>query len=326
MKLYVVGGKQRPNAAELDEWHRYQRAVVAELDCESGRVRVAHEYESSPDALPRDGGAVLFKAATRVGNRLYACTQTEVLVYTLPGFERVARISSERFNDVHHVRPRADGSLLVVSTGLDCVLHMSAKGELIREWPVLPPGEAPSWSPEIDYRKLATTKPHRSHPNYTFELEGRIWATRLEQRDAVCVEDFSQRIAIGDEPPHDGFEHRGELYFTTVDGHVVVADAASRSVVRRFDLNALARTGGALGWCRGLHVLARDQVLVGFSRIRLTGIKQNLRWLTNRARGRETHDLPTRVVHFDLARGALVAEWNVERAGVNALFSIHSAD
>jgi hypothetical protein len=326
VKLYVVGGRQKRDALDLEEWHRYEAAVIARLDTARGGVEVAQEFESTSDTRPLDGGSTLFKAATRAGDRLYACTQTEVLVYRLPRFERIALISLDRFNDVHHVRPRADGSLLVASTGLDCVLHVSAAGELLREWPVLPPGEARVWEAGIDYRKLATTKPHHAHPNFAFELDGKIWATRFEQRDAVCVEDFSQRIAIESERPHDGVLHDGELYFTTVDGHVVVADAAKRMVVRRFDLNAITGHGIPLGWCRGLHILARDQALVGFSRIRLTRFKDNLRWVLNRARGRDVRSLPTRVAHFDLARGALVREWSVEAAGVNALFSIHPAD
>ena len=326
MKLYLVGGTQKPEAADLEEWHRYERAVIAELDCETGRSRVAFEHRSSPDVLPADGGSVLFKAATRSGDLLYACTQTEVLVLSLPHFERVAWLSHERFNDVHHVRPRADGTLLVADTGLDCVLQLAADGTLLNEWSVLPPGEARAWSHDIDYRKLATTKPHAAHPNYTFEVDGRVWATRFEQRDAVCVEDFSHRIAIDVERPHDGVLYDGELYFTTVDGRVVVADPVQRRVVRAFDLNAIWRSELPLGWCRSVWVVARDEVLVGFSRIRLTRFKDNLRWAVNRARGRETRALPTRVARVDLARGALVGEWSVEDVGLNAIFSIHAAD
>jgi hypothetical protein len=216
--------------------------------------------------------------------------------------------------------------LLVASTGLDCILHLSERGDLVHEWPVLPPGDARRWESGIDYRKFATTKPHLAHPNYVFELDGRVWATRFEQRDAICVEDLSQRIAIESERPHDGVLYEGELYFTTVDGHVVVADAARKEVVRRWDLNEICGHDIPLGWCRGLHVLARDEVLVGFSRIRLTRFKDNLRWVVNRARGREVRSLPTRVAHVDLARGAVVGEWSVEDAGVNALFSIHPVE
>ena len=326
MKLYAVGGRQKREALDLEEWHRYEAAIVATVDSERGHAAVALEFQSAPEIRPDDGGSVLFKAATRQGERLYACTQTEVVVYRLPTFEQLAHISLARFNDVHHVRPREDGSLLVVSTGLDCVLHLSAAGDLIREWPVLQVGDAPVWDAGIDYRKLATTKPHRAHPNYAFELDGRIWATRFEQRDAVCVEHLQHRIPIDIERPHDGVVHEREIYFTTVDGNVVVADAASRAVVRRFDLNAIARHGIPLGWCRGIHVLARDQVLVGFSRIRRTRFKDNLRWVVSRARGRDPRSLPTRIAQFDLARGVLLREWSLEEAGVNAVFSIHPAD
>lgn len=324
VKLLIAGGRQKHEAADLEEWHRYERAVLLELDCELGAARTRLEHASPPDALPDDGGSILFKAGTLAGDRLYACTQTEVMVYGLPALERIAYVSIDRFNDLHHVRPRADGSLLVASTGLDSVVHLSPSGALLREWPVLAPELAKPRPRGVDYRKVATTKPHAAHPNFVFELDGRVWATRFEQRDAVCVEDLASRIAIDTERPHDGVAHEGELYFTTVDGHVVVADGARRSVVRRHDLNAVVAAGRPLGWCRGLHVLARDEVLVGFSRIRATRFKDNLRWLAHRALGEETRALPTRVAHFDLARGRLLREWTVEDAGLNAIFSIHA--
>ena len=104
---------------------------------------------------------------------------------------------------------------------------------------------------------------------------------------------------------------------------MVVANAETHAVARSFDLTAIAGSALPLGWCRGIHVLARDDVLVGFSRLRLTRFKDNLRWVVNRARGLETRSLPTRVARFDLAAGRLVAEWDVEAAGLNAIFSIH---
>jgi hypothetical protein len=325
-RILAVGGRQKRDAIGQDESKHYECAVMAEVDCETGAVKLLHEYRSPPQVIPSRAPSIVFKSATQLGNTLYACTQTEVLIYKLPEAEIVGSISLPRFNDVHHVRPRADGSLLVVSTGLDCVLHLDSEGRLIREWPVLPPDLQKKFDPALDYRRVSTTKPHASHPNFVFELAGQIWVTRFEQRDAVCIEDMTQRIPIGIERPHDGTEFAGELYFTTVDGHLVMVDVRSRQVSRLYDLAAFSDRDLPLGWCRGIHVLSQADVLVGFSRLRPMRWVDNLRWMVHRLRGNETRSLPTRIARYDLARGACIAEWDLESVGMNTIFSIHPQD
>jgi hypothetical protein len=323
VKLLVVGGRQKRNAGNLPEWHRYEAGLVAEVDCERDKVRIVYEYYGSPDALPPDGGSVIFKAATLEGKRLYLCTQTEILVCRILDFSLESHISLPQFNDLHHVRPRIDGSLLAASTGIDSILHLSSDGRLLFTWPVLEPGTAKVFPEMVDFRRIPTTKPHASHPNFVFELDGQVWATRFEQRDAVCVEDLSRRIAIDVERPHDGILHHGELYFTTIDGRVAIANAESRSVTRIYDLSGALPSRLPLGWCRGISVISRNSILVGFSRIRSTRFKENLRWISDRTRGKETSAMPTRVVHVNLAAPQSVREWNLEDAGMNAIFSIH---
>jgi hypothetical protein len=323
MRLLCVGGRQKRNAVSLDESQHFEAAVLAEVDTARDSVRLVHEYVSPREAAPDASPSFVFKAATRVGDELYVCTQTEVLIYALPGLQLAGYVSLPRFNDVHHVRPRADGTLLVASTGLDAIVHVDREGRILGEHPVLPPDRRKSFDPAVDWRKVSTTKPHASHPNYVFELDGRIWATRFEQRDAVCVEDLGQTIPIGLERPHDGIEFDGELYFSTVDGHLVMVDASTRKVSRAYDLRVLARRSLPLGWCRGIHVFSRYDVLVGFTRLRPIRIVDHLRWMAHKLVGEETRSLPTRIARFDLARGVCTAEWNLEGAGMNAVFSIH---
>ena len=127
MRLYVVGGQQRalrPISAGLD-WYEFQKGLIVEVDTETGEQHVRVDYVSPPDACVADDPVVLFKSSTVEGNRLYACTQTEVVVYSLPDFERVAYVSIPLFNDLHHVRPTAAGTLLVANSGLDMVLEIS---------------------------------------------------------------------------------------------------------------------------------------------------------------------------------------------------------
>jgi hypothetical protein len=119
-RLYVAGGQQRglrPMSAGMDGgWYEYEKAVIVELDTATGDAATALEYVSPADAIPEEQPAILFKSGTLEGDLLYTCTQTEVMVYRLPSFERLAYVSLPHFNDVHHVRPTPAGNLLVANT------------------------------------------------------------------------------------------------------------------------------------------------------------------------------------------------------------------
>src|SRR6476620_5623556 len=177
-------------AAGMDGgWYEYEKALIVELDTATGKADKVVEYVSPSDAIPDEQPAILFKSGTLQGDLLYTCTQTEVMVYRVPSFERLAYVSLPHFNDVHHVRPTPAGNLLVANTGLDMVMEVSLGGEVVQTWNVL--GEEP-------------------------------WATRFEQRDAISLVDPSRRIDIGLERLHDGLVHDGRVYFTTVNGQVAI--------------------------------------------------------------------------------------------------------
>lgn len=324
-RLLVVGGEQRSDAHFTPEWNAFRRALVVRLDLATGDVETVADYVSPPQVCPDHKPSVVFKAGSLRGDRLFVPTQTEILVYRLPALALTGTISLPWFNDLHHVRATADGDLLVAITGLDLVARLSSEGEVRALWNVL--GEDPwaRFDPEVDYRKVATTKPHRAHPNYVFELTSEIWATRFEQRDAVCLTRPGGRIAIDVERPHDGVVHDGRVYFTTVDGHVVVVDAATGAVARIVDLHAATGGNRALGWCRGLLVVDQRRVIVGFSRLRPSRFRENVRWVRHRFGSRAAAgNLPTRVALYDLEAGRLCWQHELERAGLNALFSIHA--
>ncbi|MEM4408415.1 MAG: hypothetical protein QXI19_06700, partial [Candidatus Caldarchaeum sp.] len=114
------------------------------------------------------------------------------------------------------------------------------------------------------------------------------------------------------------------VYFTTVDGHIVIANAHSLRVERVIDLNACNSAKKVLGWCRGIEVLDRDHILVGFSRLRDTEWLDNIRWVQYRVGLRDTYgNLPTRVSLYDIRRGHLCWEYDLEPYGHNTVFSIH---
>lgn len=320
--LYVAGGRQRglrPLTASLD-WYEYEAAVIVEVDTQSGHGQKVVEHVSAPDVVPDEGATILFKSGTLDGDVLYVTTQTEVLVYRLPGFELLHHLSIPPFNDLHHVVPTEDGTLLVAASGLDMVFEIDLDAEIRNAWDVTGKGLWHRFSPDVDYRKVATTKPHAAHPNYVFRLDGEIWATRFEQRDAISLSRPGRRIEIGLQRVHDGVVHDGRVHFTTVDGHLVVVDGASLETIRVLDLTKSHPPETALGWTRGLHV-NDGQAWVGFSRIRPTKFRENVGWV---ARGFR-RDFGTHVGLYDLESGDCLQQIPLESFGLSAVFGIYPA-
>jgi hypothetical protein len=318
--LYVTGGQQRvgrPLTASATDWYEYQLGLILEVIPETGEVCRRVEYVSPPEACAAENPQILFKSGTVLDDRLYVCTQTEVLVYTLPEFRQAGYLSLPCFNDLHHVRPTPAGTLLVANSGLDMVLELTPGGGLLNEWSVLGEESWRRFSRAIDYRKGISTKPHAAHPNYVFTLDEDVWATRFQQQDAICLTRAGRRIPIGIERVHDGVLHAGRLFFTTVNGHVVIANAASLKVEEIVDLNSMHADDSLLGWCRGI-LLDGTNAWVGFSTIRPTRLRENIGWV---ARGfRQV--LPTRLACYDLVRRRCVAEIDLQSHGLNAVFGI----
>jgi hypothetical protein len=318
--FYAVGGRTRSSIfRKLQEWQSCEEAVVIELDATKNRSRACVEYISPPEACPDVLPAVLFKSATLEKNKLYTCTSTEVLVYELPSFRLQHYISLPYFNDLHHVCPTPRGTLLVVVTGLDMVVEITTNGSLVREWNVL--GEDPwsRFSRETDYRKVPTTKPHRSHPNHVFELDQEVWVTRFQQRDAICLSTSGPRIDIAVQGPHDGYVVGDRIYFTTVDGHIVIANRQTLRVEDTIDLNKMSgQAGQAIGWCRGVLPLDERWLWVGFTRVRPTKFVENVAWI----RGYADRHKPSHVALYDLERKTCEKEIEMEPHGVGVIFSL----
>ena len=309
-------------AAGLDGgWYDYQKGILLSVDTVSGHAEVVLEHVSPPDVTPAEQPAILFKSGTLVDDLLYVCTQTEVLVYRVPSFERVAYVSLPLFNDVHHVRPTPAGNLLVANTGLDMVVEVTMDGSVVQLWNVL--GEDPwaRFSPNTDYRTIKSTKPHMAHPNHVFYIGDEPWATRFEQRDAISLTEPTRRIEIGLERLHDGLVHDGKVYFTTVDGRVVIADAATLTVDEVVDLNEAHPPDMLLGWARGLFIDG-DNLWVGFSRIRPTKFRENVGWVL---RGLK-RDYGTHIGCYNLRTRELIQQILVEPFGLSAIFGIYPAD
>jgi len=328
-KYYVTGGTQRKNAKEGIEWFSYGEASIFIFDDVDGSVAKCVSYMTPDEIRPEEKNAnVVFKAGSLDGHRLVVCTQTEILTYSLPDFKQVGYTTHPWLNDVHHVMVKGGGNYLIANTGLDMVLELTPAGEVVGEYSVLPGEDIwARFDKEVDYRKVFTTKPHHAHPNYVFEINGEIWVSRFVQKDVICLTNPNKVIDIGIEKVHDGNIHDGKVYFTAVDGHVVIADPVTCEVLAVHDLNAMTDTNKTLGWCRGLHILDDDRILVGFSRLRQSKFRENVQWVKFQIRQRESAGkLPTRVALYDLAAERLVWDINLEKYECNAVFSILPAD
>jgi hypothetical protein len=320
-KIYVSGGRLRTTVfKKLEEWQSTDQARLIEIDVEKNESRSCVQYVSPQEACAEELPAILFKSASIQGNTLYTCTSTEVLVYEIPQFQLLHYISLPCFNDLHHVCPTSRGTLLVVVTGLDMVVEITTAGLVVREWSVLGDDPWARFSREIDYRKVPTTKPHQSHPNHVFELNGEVWATRLRQRDAVCLTSPGRRIDIAVQRPHDGYLFGNNIYFTTVDGHIVIANQKTLQVDRIIDLNEISgKRDSPLGWCRGVLPLDERRVWVGFSRVRPTKFAENVSWIKG---GSTQRPRPSHIALYDLESKTCEREIDLEPYGIGVVFSL----
>lgn len=323
--LYVLGARQRNLLIRNEkEWNLYEAALILQIDTKAKSVITVVEYKSPLEARPSEDASMIFKSGTLVGDVLYACTSTEVLIFRLPEFQRIGYLSLPCFNDLHHVTPSTNGALLIANTGLDMVVKVTRQGELRDAWDVL---REPLWtrfSPAIDYRKVDTTKPHKSHPNFVFELDGQLWVTRFRQRDAFCL-DSGERIDIPTQFPHDGVLHGEYIYFTSVDGKVVIVNSCTRQVERIVDLQRIEGEKSLLGWCRGLLLIDSSRIWVGFTRIRKTRFRENILWLRN-VFHEGMQEKPTHIALYDLANEQCLEEFDLEACGMNIVFSIFPAN
>lgn len=322
MKLLITGGEQRAKrglASGNKRWYRYGKGHLVELDTDTSQARTLLSYESPSEVTADEDPAILFKQAFLDGDRLLMTTQTEVLILAYPSLERIGYISIPSFNDVHHVRPTPSGTLLVVSTGLDQLIEITESGEVVNRWSVV--GDDPwdgRFSPDEDYRRHASTKPYVAHPNHVFHIGDEPWVTRFEKRDAVSIVDRSRRIDIGVERVHDGLVVGDKVYFTSVDGRVVIASTDTLEVLEVVDLNTIDNEEANLGWCRGILVEG-DSAWVGFSRLRPTAFRENVSWVREGFK----RSVGTHVANYDLAGRRLIKRIELEdTTPLNAVFSV----
>lgn len=325
MKLLVVGGVNSRNPKSDSAWAAYSGGKVLSLDLETGEYHSVFSDDSVPECVGQAEVGTVFKAAHLDADYIYLCTTTEVIKVSRSDWQEASRVSNPKFNDVHHVRPSDDGTLLVVSTGLDCLMQIDRDGGLVNSWP-LSDEKAPMLSDSTDYRAVESTKPHAVHPNYVFKVQDNIYVTEFKTAKAKCINNNSApELTVTTGNIHDGVVRDGRVWFTSTNGWLAAVDIVSGKQVEAYDLNEISSRGGPLGWCRGLAFVSDDVVAVGFSRLRPTKFKENIKWAAAKISKKFSSTSPTRVSLFDIKEKKLLREFDLEgRDELNAVFSLHT--
>ncbi len=323
-KLLITGGILRENGFELGEGKYYGCASLLRLDTASSDVdqllSIHEGNENFPDIHPN----LEFTVGDVEGDKLWLATDTEIRLYLYPSLVLLKTFSHPCFHNIHAVAVRGD-ELYVTSTGLDMVVVLNKHDGSVVEY--LNAEGKPAWhrfSPDTDYRKHHSTRPHDAHPNYVFWIDNEPWVTRCTQEDAVMLSDTDKRIDIsGPKKPisvHDGIVRDGKIFFTAVDGAIVVADTKTRQIIETIQITSLKGYGGLRGWCRGLYIEG-DIAYTGFSRLRKTRRIEKIEWVKRLLqRGEAVEECS--VLAIDLKQRKILADYRIPAGMADAIYSI----
>ena len=125
--------------------------------------------------------------------------------------------------------------------------------------------------------------------------------------------------------PHDGLVYGERIYFSTVDGQVVIGNRRTLQVDQVVDLKLIDGQKALLGWCRGLLPVDEQRIWVAFTRVRKTNLQENILWVKN-VLHEGIGEKPTHITLYDLASLKCLAEFDMEPHGLNIIFSIFPAD
>jgi hypothetical protein len=307
MNLLVSMGMQNSSGTNK----KSDKAVLQLIDWESGQTLKSLEYISPPEFYPgsRD---MLFKAGSIYGDTFVVPTDTELLFISLKDFIILKRITLPSFNDLHHSTVY-NGKVYVVNTGLEIVQTFDLEGYLLDEFNTT---EEPTWErfdKSVDYRKVESTKPLKTHCNYIFFLDdGSRWVTRFHQKDAMCMDDPTKKIDlnVSEGGPHDGKVVGDFIYFTMTDGQIVIVNWRTLKVEETINLaqidNRKVIGKMHLGWCRGIHIDG-SSAYVGFTRLRSSLSLEYIRWVKYIA-----NPLNSRIVEYDLEKKRLIKEFELD--------------
>lgn len=321
MKLVITGGRAKKSSSFVNGWSSFESGLMVIYDMEKEVVLDRFEYRSPIQFTSGKHASILFKACSVSGQSIFLCTKTEVLIYSQMERRIIHSFSHPLMNDVHHVVCR-DGTVYVVSTGIDAVLCFDEKTFELVNLHYLGEGRfEDKFSYEKDYRLVESLKPHEIHPNYVFFFNNDLYVTRFHKSDCLRIKD-RKPFPLASTPVHDGVLFGDRLYFTAVDGQLIVTDLESKVCT---NFNELRGESGPLGWCRGVLPLDSRRVLVGYSVLRTTRFRENIKWAYSKVSSRPYSALPTRLDLYDLEKGKLLREIRLDKIGFDAVFAVAEA-
>jgi len=325
LSLLISGGQQRINYPDLEDGQYYGSARLLLLDLISGKTKVLLDFSEGNNHYPKNYPNLQFTAGHTEETFIWLPTDTEIRIYKYPEMLLERIISHPFFNNIHSVTLHKD-KIYVTSTGLDMVAILDKKsGAALKLINVEGKDPWHRFSKDVDYRLIHSTRPHQGHPNYIFFIEGKPWVTRCTQEDAVSLENLTKRIDISGPDKiisvHDGHVYDGKIFFTSVDGMVLIADIQSRKIIKKIDLYALEKKTNyrPKGWCRGLFVKG-SYVYVGFSKFRKTKVKSRLSWIKSKFTKRP-YDFAS-VAVYDWVKNIKINEFKIPEESINAIYSL----
>ncbi len=242
MKLLVSMGIPASDFHKKDEGFRYNGAVIQQIDWDKKSLINEISYQSPAENLGQDL-SMMFKGAYVSADELWVVSNTELLKYELSSGKLQQVYTDNSFNDLHGVYVDK-GQIYVCNTGLEIVQQLSETGDIINEWNI---AECPTWGRfdrQKDYRLIATTKPHEVHINHLFTIDDELWVNLGSQRKARAVNNKNRVIDMNkvfgnDEKVlcHDGLVKQDFIYFTSVNGSIVVVNKDTLKVEERIVLN-----------------------------------------------------------------------------------------
>jgi hypothetical protein len=314
--LLVAGGRQRRAAGVADRDHRalYDLAVLGRLEPGVG-IEPVLEHVDDDFGDPRELGH-RFGAPSLDAEGLVLCTERAVLRVD-PSGRILGRHTHPHLADVHHAL-RIEGVLHAVATGADVVVRL---GDEPASFPVADGVEAPGGDLRCAPRRRSPW-----HANHAFVHDGAVFVTRGAAGDAAelggTVSPAPRRWPLADVVVHDGLVRPEGVWFTAVDGRLLLVDPRVGRVVRAVVLRHPDDGEAPLGWCRGLAIDG-DTAYVGFTRLRATRARRNLAWIARHLRGTAGASArPTRIEAWDLRSERRIGAWPTASAGLDAIFGM----
>lgn len=309
-----------------DEGFRYNGAIIQIVDWDNKSLVKQIGYKSPKENLD-NGLSMMFKGAYLAEDKVFVVTNTEVLQYDLPKWDIAQVHTHTSFNDLHAVFID-NGYIYVCNTGMEIVQRLRiSDGGIDREWNM---ACAPTWERfdmGTDYRRIATTKPHNAHINHLFKLNGELWVNLGNQRKARSLEsegDIIDLDSLYDDNEkvlcHDGVVRGDWIYFTSVNGSIIVVDKTTLKVEERIDLNSINTLDKTIGWTRGIEII-ENKAYVGISKMRHSKYKEYTKWIIYGDKG----SLLSSIVEVDLCARRINYIYEIEgfnRAGIYSIIGI----